>query len=836
MTTRRLVLSLGLGLLIGGPAARPAWRAPAGAAAVKQRLERLRVVGSVLMIAAHPDDENTAFLAWCAQHRKLRTAYLSLTRGEGGQNLIGNEQGDLLGVIRTQELLAARRVDGAEQFFTRAIDFGFSKTADEALAKWGRQEVLSDVVRVIRNFRPDVIVLRFSGTPRDGHGHHQASAILGREAFRLAGDRKAFPEQLKHVQPWQPRRLFWNTFSFTRQQEQEEAKMPQRLMIDTGEYNPLLGMSYGELAGLSRSQHRSQGMGSPERRGPAPNYLVLYDGEPAQKDFFEGIDTSWNRLPGGAAVAEKLDAALAAFDADAPEKVIPHLMQARRRMAGIDHPDARRKIEELDETVALAAGLWLDANAERPSAAPGGAVDVSITALNRSRVPARLVAAELVGIAGAPSFGAAELEYNRPHTARAAVRVPPDQPLTQPLQLRYPPKGNLYDIREPAAIGPAEAGPVLAAVFRIAIGGGEILVRRPVEHRYVDRVRGELTRPFVIAPAVSVRLPETPLLFRTTGPRAAAVEVRSIAGRVSGELRLEAPEGWRVEPASQPFEIADAGQSATLVFRVIPPGQAGRGLLRAVVRTDGSEWRHLVTSIEYEHIPPQTVLRAAETRLLREDIGVLARRVGYVMGAGDLVPEALREMGCEVALLGEAELAHGDLSAYDAIVTGIRAWNVRADLRAAHARLREYMERGGTLVVQYNTLEGFFGEGESPALRHIGPFPIRIGRSRVTVEEAPVRILAPEHPLLNRPNRITAADFEGWVQERALYLPAEWDPRYEALLETADPGEPPQRGGLLFARVGKGAYVFTSFAWWRQLPAGVTGAWRIFANLVSAGR
>lgn len=813
-----------------------AWRAPGGAAAVKQQLERLRVVGSVLMIAAHPDDENTALLAWCAQGRKLRTGYLSLTRGEGGQNLIGNEQGDLLGVIRTQELLAARRVDGAEQFFTRAIDFGFSKTAEETLAKWGREEVLADVVWVIRSFRPDVVILRFSGTPRDGHGHHQASAILGREAFRLAGDARAFPEQLKHVRPWQARRLFWNTFSFTRQQEAEAEKMPQRVRIDTGDYNPLLGLSYGELAGLSRSQHRSQGMGSPERRGAAPNFLVLYDGEPAQQDFLEGIDTSWNRLPGGAAVAAKLDAALAAFSPDAPERVIPHLMEARRLMAAIDHPDARRKVEELDEAVAAAAGLWLDVSTARPSAVPGGSVELSLTAINRSSLPARLAGVTLEGVAGAPAFEGASLEYNRPHTARAALRVPADEPLTQPLQLRHPQNGNRYAIDRLADIGPAEARPVLTALFRVEIGGGEILVRRAVEHRYVDRVRGELTRPFLIAPPVSLHLSETPLLFRTAAARPVAVEVRAVAGAAQGTIRLDAPQGWRVEPAEQPFALSDAGQSVTLTFQVTPPQAAGAGVLRAVASTGGAEWRQGVVRIEYDHIPPQVVLRAAEARLLRADIRVSARRIGYVMGAGDLAPEALRELGCEVEMLDERRLAQGDLSVFDAIVTGIRAFNVRADLRAAHARLREYVERGGTLVVQYNTLEGFGGEASDGALRNIGPYPIRVGRSRTTVEEAPVRILAPDHALMSRPNRITEADFEGWIQERALYFASEWDPRYEALLETADPGEPPQRGGLLFARVGKGAYVFTSYAWWRQLPAGVTGAWRIFANLVSAGR
>ncbi|MBI5086288.1 MAG: PIG-L family deacetylase, partial [Acidobacteria bacterium] len=396
-------------------------RRTTGAGALKQQLERLRVVGSVLMIAAHPDDENTALLAYCAQGRKLRTAYLSLTRGEGGQNLIGSEQGDLLGVIRTQELLAARKVDGAEQFFTRAIDFGFSKTADETLQKWGRTQVLADVVWVIRLYRPDVIFLRFSGTTRDGHGHHQSSSILGQEAFKLAADPKAFPEQLRHVATWQAKRILWNGFSFNRQQEQELDRLPDRLMVDTGEFDHVLGFSYGELAGLSRSQHRSQGMGSPERKGSAPNYLFHYGGGAARKDFMDDVDVSWNRLPGGAAVQKLLDQAAAVYDLDAPEKVISPLAQARRLIAAMDHPDAKRKLKELDEAVAMAAGLWLEVTAAQAEAAPGSRVTLNLTAVNRGHAAVELAGVQLDPAGQMPG---AALAYNKPYTSQLQWAVP----------------------------------------------------------------------------------------------------------------------------------------------------------------------------------------------------------------------------------------------------------------------------------------------------------------------------------------------------------------------------------------------------------------------------
>lgn len=811
--------------------ARAEVRKVTGAAALEKQLERLRVVGSVLMIAAHPDDENTALLAYCAQGRKYRTAYLSLTRGEGGQNLIGSEQGDLLGVIRTQELLAARRVDGAEQFFSRAIDFGFSKTANETLEKWGREKVLSDVVWVIRRYRPDVIFLRFSGTPRDGHGHHQSSSILGKEAFKLAADPTAFPEQLKYVQPWQAKRIMWNGFSFNRQQEKEMDAVPDRIMVDTGEFDPVLGLSYGELAGISRSQHRSQGMGSAERKGAAPNYLILYGGDAAKRDFMEGVDTSWHRLPGGAPVQKLLDEALAAYRMEAPEEVIAPLLKARKLIAVIDHPDARRKLAELDETVAMAAGLWLDVDAAKAEAAPGGSVTLELTAVDRGRVPAEL---ESVNVGDTVSFPGAILDYNKPYTAKAEWRVPENTPLTQPLQLREPKSGNLYSISDQRKIGLAEDAPVLAATFRVKIGGETIEIHKPVENRYVDRVRGELLRPFIIVPPVSLQVSETALLFSEQKARPVTVEVVARRPKQNGSVSLRVPSGWQVTPASNPFELADAGQMTTVSFQVTPPAATARGTVSASARIGSLTIASGMTQLNYDHIPLQTIFPAAKIPVVRVDAKITAKHIGYVMGAGDEVPAALKQLGCDVTFLEADDLAHGDLSRFDAIVAGVRAFNVREDLRASHARMMEYMRNGGTFVVQYNILDGPFFSNEPGSATNMGPYPFKLSRNRTTVEEAPVTFLKPDDRLLQIPNTIKQSDFDGWVQERALYFPSEWDPKYTALLETHDPGEKPNEGGLLYARVGKGAYIYTCYDWFRELPAGVPGAYRIFANLVSA--
>jgi LmbE family N-acetylglucosaminyl deacetylase len=834
-STLRIVLAL---LALAAPAGASMVRKPTGASALKQQVERLRSVGSVLMIAAHPDDENTAVLAWCAQDRKLRTGYLSLTRGEGGQNLIGSEQGALLGLIRTQELLAARRVDGAEQFFTRAIDFGFSKTADETMRIWGREAVLGDIVRVIRTFRPDVIILRFSGTPRDGHGHHQASAILGKEAYRAAADPQRFPEQLRTLQPWKAKRVVWNGFAFNRQQEAELDKLPQRVTVDTGAYNPVLGVSYGELAGLSRSQHRSQGMGAPERKGAAPNYFVVVDGEPATQDLFDGVDLSWKRLPGGAAVDELLRQVSASLDVSKPEAAIPLLAQARAAAASIAHADARRKLAEIDEAIAAAAGLWLDVSANRAQAAPGAEVTLNLTALNRSGIAVKLAGVSLEGLPDAPRFALPDpsLPNNKPLTAETRFVIPARAPDSQPFWLRGAPQGPLYRIDDPAWIGPAENDPALRARFRVEIAGQTIELVRPVENRYVDRVRGELTRPFVIVPRVSVELSQAALVFPDARPKTVEVAVRFHGPAQEGEVSLLAPAGWRVQPPTLRLAAESGASEARGHFQVTPPAVTSRGHLQAVANFGGVESRASFLQLEYDHIPPQVILPNAAAPLARVDVRVTAKRIGYLMGAGDEVPEALRQLGCEVTLLDEAAVTSGDYARYDAIVAGVRAWNTRADLRAHQKKLWDYVEQGGAVVVQYNVMDGLFWSSEPGTLRHIGPLPFKIARDRVTVEDAPVRILKPDHPLLTQPNRITVEDFAGWVQERGLYFPADVDPKYEALLEMNDPGEKPLNAGILTLRHGKGVYVYTPLAFFRQLPAGVPGAYRLFANLVSAGQ
>jgi LmbE family N-acetylglucosaminyl deacetylase len=809
-----------------------------GTPEIEQSLHQLNQLGSVLMIAAHPDDERTGVLAYFARGRYMRTAYLSVTRGEGGQNLIGPEQGPEMGVIRTQELLAARKIDGAEQFFTRAIDFGFSKTASETMQKWGHDRILSDIVWVIRRYRPDVIVLVFSGTPTDGHGQHQVSAILGKEAFSAAADPTKFPEQLRYVTPWQAVRVVRAGGFFYPPGGRGVAvfanlpPLPTAGEVDTGTYNPILGYSYEELASLSRSMHHSQGTGAERRLGAnrTPFSLVAGTIGQAPKDPFDGIDTTWNRLPGGAAIGPILDQAIREFEPAHPEKAIPLLAKARPLIAAISDPLAKIKLAELDEAMVRCAGIWVEAQAHNAAAAPGSTLAVTTTVLNRSPETVSLDGARMEGMWNeALEVKPAKLGYNQSATVEFSRAIPAGQAYSQPYWLVKPPAGDVYTVDDQRLVGLADTPPVLQVRMRLTVGGAPIEIVRAVQHRYADRAEGERTRPLVVVPVVAVNLPAHVAVFPDAAAHTVHVSVKANAADAAGELRLEMPAGWKAEPASQAFRIAAVGEQRELAFTVTPPAGESTATLRAVAMAGGREISSGMETISYPHFPVQTLFPDSAVKLVRANIQVAVHKVGYVMGAGDEMPDALRQLGLEVTLLGETDLEQGDLARFDAIVAGVRAYNVRADLRANQARLLEYVKNGGTYVVQYQT-------GDNSL--NVGPYPITIpagSRYRVTVEEAPVVFPHADSRLLQYPNHIDAnKDFEGWIQERGLYFASQWDKQYQTVLSSCDPGEDALEGGELWTHYGKGVYVFTAYAWFRQLPGGVPGAFRLFANLLSA--
>ena len=799
---------------------------PAHAGEILQSLRKLSVLGSALYIAAHPDDENTTVLAYLANGRRVRTAYLSLTRGDGGQNLIGNEKGDLLGVIRTQELLAARRIDGPEQYFTRAIDFGYSKNPQETLAIWDREKILADVVWVIRRFRPDVILTRF--TPEfGGHGQHRASAILAEEAFHAAADPDRFPEQLRHVQPWQAKRLLWD--SWRPAVERGDIDPAPLLSLEVGGYNPLLGLSYSELAARSRSQHKCQGFGALASRGEQKAYFQHTAGEPAREDLFDDIDLGWTRIPGGARVSNLLMQACNQFDMENPSASLPLLLQIDQVLDTLPaDPWITVKRRELQQIIRNCAGLWLEAIAEDFSAAPGAAVPVRVMLLNRSGYPLTL---ERIAF----PFAAQDSTINQPLPAgeafsfRSAPRLTDDAPYTEPYWLRRPAETGTYTVEDQTLIGLPEAPPALRAVFALRIGEQRFRYEVPLLYRWRDPVAGESYRPVEVSPAVTVNF-EAPLyLFADDRPREVRMTLQASAADVAGTLRLKLPEGWQTSKSEIPFRFSEKGQTALHLFTITAPAEAAIRELSAEIEIGGQVLpAHSITRIEYDHIPIQTLFPEAHARLVRLDLKSPGGRIGYVMGSGDEIPGLLEQIGFRVELLSDEDLDNRDLSQYRAIITGIRAYNTRDHLKSANQRLFRYVENGGTLITQYNT----FGL----VTDDLGPYPLTLSHDRVTLESAAVTFLDSAHPLLNIPNPISAADMEGWVQERGLYFPREWDPAYQPIFAMNDPGEDPKKGSLLYTRYGKGVFIYSGISWFRQLPAGVPGAFRIFVNMIAAGK
>ena len=788
-------------------------------AEIRLALEKLEVLGRVLYVAAHPDDENTSLIAYWANGALYGTAYLALTRGDGGQNLIGPELREQLGVIRTQELLAARKIDHGRQFFTRANDFGFSKSADETLRIWDREKVLADVVWVMREFRPDIVVTRFPTEDSQTHGHHTASARLAGEAFRAAADPRRFPEQLKYVQPWQPARLFWNSWQNFRHENFNPAGM---IALEAGGYQPLLGQSYPEIAAASRSMHKSQGFGAEIHRGERKEYFKFLDGRPVQgSDIFSGIDTTWSRVPKGAEVSAKIREILKHFDANQPSASVPALLDLRKslRTLGSDRWVAQKR-SDLDGIIGACLGLHLAAITEKAAAQPGEKLAIQIEAINRSPVEVKL-----------SSPVAKPLPPNELVTDKISVDLPKDLPYSEPYWLRQPGTVGTYAVADQKLIGRPENPPPFSVDVSVQVGGEEIVYSLEPRFRTVERVAGEISEPLVIAPAAFVEMPQPVFVFGNDKTKAITVRVLASSDHFSADLALEAPAGWKVEPATVPVRLEGTGSETSCSFQVTPPAASGEGVLRAAFVSAAGERTPAFNRqrIAYPHIEPKTLISPSTARLVRAKIENRAGKVGYIPGAGDAIPESLREIGSDVKILSDAEIKAPNLAQFDAVVLGVRAYNVHPDrISAWYRELLAYAQGGGVVLVQYNTTPG-------PKPDQL-PHPLHVSHDRVTDETAEVRILAPDHPIMNFPNKITEQDFAGWVQERGLYFPDQWDAAWTPILSSHDPGETPLDGGLLVTRTGNGWFIYTGYSWFRELPAGVPGAYRIFANMISLGK
>jgi LmbE family N-acetylglucosaminyl deacetylase len=813
------------------PAARAQMPAKPSSAKIVHDMQKLNVLGNMLYMAAHPDDENTTFIAYMANGRQYNTSYLALTRGDGGQNLIGPEIREQLGMIRTQELLQARRVDGGKQYFSRANDFGFSKNPEEVFTIWERENLLADAVWVIRNVKPDVIVTRFPPDARAGHGHHSASSILAEDAFEAAADPKRFPEQLKFVEPWQAKRLMWNISMWGVRNREEFIKNAKNYMqIDVGGYNALLGKSYGEISAESRSMHKSQGFGSIGSRGISVEYLQHTKGPKAQKDLFEDVNTTWTRVKGGEKMQPLITALIAGYKPANPAASIPALLKIKTELGKL--PDGfwkTTKLNEVNEIIKNTLGLYLEATSTDYAFTPGEPMQVSIEAINRSAVNVVLNKVKYP-FNGGDTAVATPLKNDAGLDFVFKTKIPENTAISQPYWLRKPIgyKG-LFSVEDQHEIGRGENPPVAMVTFELAVDGQKLQYETPVVFKKKDPVAGEVYQPLVVTPPVFANILQDVYMFENDQPKNIVVAIKAGKDDCSGKVKLDLPSGWKSVPETIPFTMKLKGAEQTVTFQLFPPAQSQETEIKAVVAVDGKDYDYSFGMISYSHIPAQVFFPKATARAVKLDLVKKGNNIGYLMGAGDLIPVSLRQIGYNVTVLDDKDIAPEKLAQFDAIVAGVRVYNTNERMKHYQGTLMEYVKKGGNLIIQYNT-------DMDLVMKDIGPYPFVLTRDRITVEGSEVRFLKPESPVLNIPNKITTADFENWVQERGLYFPQKWSPEYEAVISSNDPDSPALDGGILVAKYGKGNYVYTSLSWFRELPAGVPGAYRVFVNLLSLGK
>lgn len=797
-----------------------------------ESIKKLNFLGSVLYIAAHPDDENTRLISYMSNNVKARTAYLSLTRGDGGQNLIGPELRELLGVIRTQELLAARRIDGGEQRFTRANDFGYSKHPDETLAIWNKKEVLSDVVLAIRQFKPDVIINRFDHrSPGSTHGHHTSSAMLSYEAFDLANDKNAFPEQVKQYGIWQPKREFFNTswWFYGSQENFDKADKTNLLSVDTGVFFPSNGLSNPEIAALSRSSHKSQGFGSTGSRGEQIEYIELIKGDlPADKsNIFDGIDTSWNRVKGGKEIGNILKEVETNYDFKNPSASITQLLEAYKLIQNLEDQHWKAiKLEDIKNVIAACAGLYLEAVAETNQATANSSINLKIESINRSDYQITLNSYAINTLDVVKNI---ELKNNISYDFKDVLKIDSKQQPTTPYWLTKKGSLGMYTVDDKNLIGQPETPRNQLVTFNLTFGKTSISYSKPIVYKTNDDVKGEVYKPFEIIPEASAKVAEDVIIFENDKQKDIVVIVKAGRDNLEGFVQIAHPKDWNVYPEKQKVSITHKGEDQTLIFTVIPPKNQSEGLITPMVTVGNEVYTKKLVEINYDHIPFQTVLLPSESKVVRLDIKKRGENIGYIEGAGDVVPESLKQIGYNVVVIKPEEINAETLNRFDAIVVGIRAYNVVDALKYKQQLLFNFVEQGGNLIVQYNT-------SRETIVDELAPYKLELSRDRVTDENAEVRFLNPNHPLLNYPNKITEKDFEGWTQERGLYFPDQWSSEFTPLLSMNDKGETPKDGSLLVVKHGKGYYIYTGLSFFREFPEGVSGAYRLFANMLSIGK
>ena len=789
-------------------------------------IQKLGVTGTVLYIAAHPDDENTRLITYLANDRLLRTGYLSLTRGDGGQNLIGQEQGVELGMIRTQELLAARRVDGGEQFFTRAYDFGYSKTPAETFRIWDREKILHDVVWVIRTFKPDVIITRFPTTGEGGHGHHTASAILAGEAVKAAADSTRFPEQLAITEgTWRVKRLFWNTFNFGGNSTIRE----DQLKIDVGGFNSLLGKSYGEIAAQSRSQHKSQGFGVPVSRGEAFEYFKLVEGAAVSKDLMEDVSLNWTSRFSAPLIQQQVDSLRDHFNWLDPKASLPGLLSLYHSLEKLKANSViDQKKKEVKELILAVSGIYLETSTSQPRAVQGDSLQITLLAIDRLGSSVSMERARIGDYY--LSNTSTVLGQNKPYSRSARFFINPDFPISQPYWLQQPMQQGYFEVNNLNLIGKPENEASLTCTIDLKWGAQVISFQVPVRYKFTDPVKGELQWPLVIVPPVSIQ-PEELVQLVTPTNNIVKGNLRLTGMSAQMQLQPDVVSGKKIKGLINPPTISSLpkDQIETVSYSIVSKEKFDT-LLMAVELKNGVRVNTTTTTIQYDHIPPLTYFKNAIVYTRNFQVKVAGKNIGYIPGAGDKIPDGLKRLGYTVTLLDESQLASLSLQQFDAILTGVRAHNTQDWLNKYHDKIMFYVEQGGNYVVQYNTSNQI-----GPVKAKIGPYPFSITRNRITDQDAAVIFLEPKHPVFNFPNKIMQDDFEGWIQERSIYHGVDTSGKLQSLLSMADPDEKPDTGSLLVARYGKGWFTYTGLSLFRQIPSGVPGAYRLLANLLSLG-
>lgn len=792
---------------------------------IKLGLMKLNVLGTVLYVGAHPDDENTAVISYLAKGELLRTAYLSVTRGDGGQNLIGPEQSEQLGVIRTQELLEARKIDGGKQFFTRALDFGYSKSPAETFKIWNKNTILSDVVWLVRKFKPDVIISRFPETGEGGHGHHTASAILASEAFDLANDPGAFPEQLKYVTIWQPKRIFWNAWVKTLENKKiNTAELPT---INVGEYNPLLGKSYTEISALSRSMHKSQGFGASATRNNLLNHFVLLKGDSVKKDLFEGIDFTWNRVEGGEEIQKLIDKTISEFDDENPSASISDLAAIYAKIKNLEDEYWKEvKLAEVKELIRSCAGIWIEGIGTDEYAALGDQIKVQTSIVNRSFENFILKSISVNNETKKIENGS--LKNGEMFTSDFVIHIPDDSKISNPYWLINEHSTGSFAVDDQTMIGLPESTAPFNCNFTVEIYGEEIEFSVPLYKRITDPVEGELYSQVKIAPPAVINIEKELYFFNGTSSKEIKVTVQSFKDNLSGKVFFNINNGWKIEPAAIDFYNMNKNQKKDFFIKITPNQSAFQSEITAKISIGGREYTKQIIRKQYKHIMPQTIFQDSKALLQSYDLTkTKLKKIGYISGSGDLIPNFLSDLGFDVVTFDDKQFNQNQLDQYDVIITGIRAYNTRDELAAFQKELFKYVENGGTLISQYNTT--------AQLILSPGIFPLKISHDRVTNENSVVKIINKDHKIFNYPYKITEDDFKGWIQERGLYFPAEWDEKYETLLSMNDDGENEKLSSILYAKYGKGTFVYTGLSFFREIPAGVEGAIKLFINILHAG-